>query len=124
MEVISEDQILFVQAIATTCDEIVEEGHRRPRGSAVLGGYVVPSEIGGEIHGTAPRQKALRGKVGTVTSPAREVEEQRIATERPGFGIIDGTLTVVGFDKDHEKAPFQWVFYSICKCLRNREQKG
>jgi hypothetical protein len=45
----------------------------------------------------------LGGEIGAVATPARKIEEQRIAAQSPGLGVVDGALTVVGLDKDHGK---------------------
>ena len=82
-------------------DEIIEKGHRRPSGGAILRGYVIPAEIGGEIHRTASRQEALGGEVGTIASASRKIEEQGVAAKGPGLSIVDGPLTIIGLNKNH-----------------------
>ena len=88
-------------------DKIIEKSHGCPCGSTVVGGTVVPTEIGSEIHGAAPRQQALRGEIGAVPPSACEIEKQRISTQCPGFGIGNGTFSIVGLGQDHSVVSFR-----------------
>ena len=73
------DAAVFAGEARISRDEIVEKFNAAPSGGAPVFVYVIPAEIGGEVHLAASCEKALGDEVGAVAAPSCEVSEERIS---------------------------------------------
>ena len=86
---------VHLHKIGSPREKIIEKFNAAPCRRAVVWGYVIPAEIGSEIHLTASGVYRLRDEIRAVAAPARKIDKKGIARERPSACVFDRARTVV-----------------------------